>query len=62
MLLESLSAQRGTSLLDWSHANPPGALKLLCCYPQVFDLASVVFLANLAHHVYPSITTRARAR
>ncbi|MBB4597864.1 TCR/Tet family MFS transporter [Xanthomonas arboricola] len=55
VLPESLPAERRTPRLDWSHANPLGALKLLRRYPQVFGLASVVFLANLAHYVYPSI-------
>ncbi|EFF47791.1 drug:H+ antiporter-1 family protein [Xanthomonas citri pv. aurantifolii str. ICPB 10535] len=55
VLPELLPAQRRTARLDWSHANPLGALKLLRRYPQVFGLASVVFLANLAHYVYPSI-------
>jgi DHA1 family tetracycline resistance protein-like MFS transporter len=30
-------------------------MKLLRSYPQVFGLAAVVFIANLAHYVYPSI-------
>lgn len=55
VLPESLPVERRTARLDWSHANPLGALKLLRRYPQVFGLASVVFLANLAHYVYPSI-------
>lgn len=55
VLPESLPAARRTPRLDWAHANPLGALKLLRRYPQVFGLASVVFLANLAHYVYPSI-------
>ena len=28
---------------------------LLRSYPQVFGLAAVVLLANLAHYVYPSV-------
>ncbi|WP_233492674.1 TCR/Tet family MFS transporter [Xanthomonas oryzae] len=55
VLPESLPVERRTARLDWSHANPLGALKLLRRYPQVFGLASAVFLANLAHYVYPSI-------
>jgi DHA1 family tetracycline resistance protein-like MFS transporter len=30
-------------------------MKLLRGYPQVFGLAAVVLLANLAHYVYPSV-------
>ena len=32
-----------------------GVIVLLKRYPQVFGLAAVVFIANLAHYVYPSI-------
>jgi DHA1 family tetracycline resistance protein-like MFS transporter len=55
VLPESLPAERRTPRFDASHANPFGALALLRSYPQVFGLAAVVFLANLAHYVYPSI-------
>ncbi|MBB4128664.1 DHA1 family tetracycline resistance protein-like MFS transporter [Xanthomonas translucens] len=55
VLPESLAPERRTPRLDWKHANPFGALRLLRSYPQVFALAAVIFLANLAHYVYPSI-------
>ncbi|HYG06733.1 MAG TPA: TCR/Tet family MFS transporter [Stenotrophomonas sp.] len=55
VLPESLPPERRSARFDWSHANPFGALKLLRSYPAVFGLAAVVFLANLAHYVYPSI-------
>ncbi|MBO9717577.1 MAG: TCR/Tet family MFS transporter [Pseudoxanthomonas sp.] len=55
VLPESLPAERRTPRFDTAHANPFGALTLLRSYPQVFGLAAVVFLANLAHYVYPSI-------
>nr|WP_246429110.1 TCR/Tet family MFS transporter [Pseudoxanthomonas broegbernensis] len=55
VLPESLPPQRRTARFDVSHANPFGALALLRRYPQVFGLAAVVFLANLAHYVYPSV-------
>ena len=55
VLPESLPPSRRTATFDWSHANPLGALGLLRRYPQVFGLATVVFIANLAHYVYPSI-------
>ncbi|WP_372017058.1 TCR/Tet family MFS transporter [Pseudoxanthomonas sp. 10H] len=55
VLPESLPPERRAPRFDASHANPFGALALLRSYPQVFGLAAVVFLANLAHYVYPSI-------
>ena len=55
VLPESLSPDKRSPKFDWSHANPLGSLALLKRYPQVFGLAAVVFLANLAHYVYPSI-------
>lgn len=55
VLPESLPPERRTTRFDWAHANPLGAIKLLRSYPQVFGLAAVVFIANLAHYVYPSV-------
>ncbi len=55
VLPESLPPERRSPRFDTAHANPFGALVLLRAYPQVFGLAAVVFLANLAHYVYPSI-------
>jgi DHA1 family tetracycline resistance protein-like MFS transporter len=55
VLPESLPPERRTPRFDWSHANPLGSLKLLRSYPQVFGLAVVVLLINLAHYVYPSV-------
>lgn len=55
VLPESLPPERRSARFDWRHANPFGALKLLRSYPSVFGLAAVIFLANLAHYVYPSI-------
>jgi DHA1 family tetracycline resistance protein-like MFS transporter len=55
VLPESLPPDRRSARFDWSHANPFGALTLLRSFPSVFGLAAVVFLANLAHYVYPSI-------
>ncbi|MBD9370779.1 TCR/Tet family MFS transporter [Xanthomonas sp. XNM01] len=55
VLPESLPPERRAPRFDLSHANPFGALMLLKRHPQVFGLAAVVFLANLAHFVYPSI-------
>jgi DHA1 family tetracycline resistance protein-like MFS transporter len=55
VLPESLPPEKRARMFDWSHANPLGSIVLLRRYPQVFGLAAVVFLANLAHYVYPSI-------
>ena len=55
VLPESLPPEKRARKFDWSHANPLGSLVLLKRYPQVFGLAAVVFIANLAHYVYPSI-------
>ncbi|MEO6263659.1 MAG: TCR/Tet family MFS transporter [Luteimonas sp.] len=55
VLPESLPPEKRAARFDWSHANPLGSVVLLKRYPQVFGLAAVVFLANLAHYVYPSI-------
>ncbi|KRD31564.1 MFS transporter [Lysobacter sp. Root916] len=55
VLPESLPPERRSAKFDWRHANPFGSLALLARYPQVFGLAAVVFIANLAHYVYPSV-------
>lgn len=55
VLPESLPVERRSPRFDWSHANPFGSMKLLARYPQVFGLAAVVFIANMAHYVYPSV-------
>ncbi|WP_434031937.1 TCR/Tet family MFS transporter [[Pseudomonas] boreopolis] len=55
VLPESLPPEKRSRRFDWSHANPFGALQLLRGYPQVFGLAAVLFLVNLAHYVYPSV-------
>ena len=48
VLPESLPPEKRTKRFEWSHANPFGALVLLRRYPQVFALATVFFLINLA--------------
>ncbi len=54
VLPESLPKERRSARFDWVHANPFGSLKLLRSYPQIYGLVAVVFIANLAHYVYPS--------
>ncbi|MFK2929765.1 TCR/Tet family MFS transporter [Dyella agri] len=48
VLPESLPKERRSPRFDWRHANPFGAVVLLRRYPQVFALAAVFFLLNLA--------------
>jgi MFS transporter, DHA1 family, tetracycline resistance protein len=55
ILPESLPRERRTPKFDWSHANPLGSLFLLKRYRQVFGLAAVVLLVNLAHYVLQSV-------
>jgi DHA1 family tetracycline resistance protein-like MFS transporter len=55
ILPESLPKERRTPRFDWAHANPVGSLQMLTRFPQVFGLAIVVLIANMAHYVYPSV-------
>jgi DHA1 family tetracycline resistance protein-like MFS transporter len=48
LLPESLPKEKRSARFDWRHANPFGAVMLLRRYPQVFGLAAVFFLINLA--------------
>lgn len=54
LLPESLPRERRSSF-EWRRANPLGALKLLRSHHELFGLASVGFLFQLAHHVLPSV-------
>ena len=40
---------------DVRRANPVGSLKLLRSHPELFGLAAVLFLMNLAHFVLPAV-------
>ncbi len=53
VLPESLPPERRASF-SWKRANPLASLKLLRGHPELFGLASVVFLMGLAHLVYPT--------
>ena len=55
ILPESLPPEKRSAKFDWSHANPLGSLVLLRRYRQVFGLAVVVLLTNLAHYVLQSV-------
>lgn len=53
VLPESLPPER-RSAFSWARANPLASLRLLRGHPELFGLASVLFLMALAHVVYPS--------
>jgi DHA1 family tetracycline resistance protein-like MFS transporter len=55
ILPESLPPARRAPF-DWRRANPLGALKLLRSQRQLFGLAGVYFLGQLAHAILPSLT------
>ena len=54
VLPESLPPEQRTERFDWSQVHPFGGFAMLREYPQIWGLAAVVFIANLAHYVYPS--------
>jgi DHA1 family tetracycline resistance protein-like MFS transporter len=53
VLPESLPPER-RSAFSWRKANPVGALRLLSSHRQLWGLASVSFLSNLAHVALPA--------
>jgi DHA1 family tetracycline resistance protein-like MFS transporter len=53
VLPESLPPER-RSPFEWRRANPLGSLKLLRSHRELFGLACVVFLSNLAHAALPA--------
>ena len=55
ILPESLPPERRTQRMDWKGANPVGSLLLLRRYPQVFSLALILFLGQLAHYVLNTV-------
>jgi DHA1 family tetracycline resistance protein-like MFS transporter len=54
VLPESLPAEKRATF-QWRRANPVGSLKLLRSHRELFGLASVLFLMNLAHFVLPAV-------
>jgi DHA1 family tetracycline resistance protein-like MFS transporter len=54
VLPESLSHER-RSPFSWRKANPIGALRLLRSHHELWGLACVTFLSNLAHVALPSV-------
>lgn len=55
VLPESLPREKRAPRFDLGTINPFAALLLLRRYPAIVGLAVVVFIANLAHYVYPSV-------
>ena len=55
VLPESLPAERRKKTLNWTKANPLGALKLLRSHPELLGLSGITFIQNLAHEVYPTV-------
>ena len=51
---ESLPPEKRAKF-EWARANPVGSLKLLRSHRELFGLAIVLFLMNLAHYVLPSV-------
>ncbi len=54
VLPESLPPERRAPF-EWSKANPIGSLRFLRAHGELFSLASVSFLYNLGHQVFPSV-------
>ena len=54
VLPESLARENRSPRFEWARANPVASLKLLRGHPELFGLASVVFLMAVAHLVYPT--------
>jgi len=53
VLPESLPPEKRATF-SWQRANPVASLKMLGRHPELFALAGVIFLMQLAHIVYPS--------
>lgn len=55
ILPESLPPERRVARFDWRKANPIGSLSLLRSHHELFGLASINFLYQLAHTVLPAV-------
>lgn len=55
ILPESHPPERRLKRFDWARANPLGSFRLLRSHHELLSLASMWFLYQLAHMVYPSI-------
>jgi MFS transporter, DHA1 family, tetracycline resistance protein len=55
VLPESLPREKRAPF-SWRRANPVGALKLLRSHRELYGIAAVLFLMQLAHVVFPAVT------
>ena len=55
VLPESLPKEKRAPF-SWRRANPVGALKLLRSHRELYGIAAVLFLMQLAHVVFPAVT------
>lgn len=55
VLPESLPPEKRARSFAWARANPLGSLELLRSHRELFGLAAVLFLMNLAHFVLPAV-------
>ena len=55
VLPESLPPEKRVAKFAWGRANPVGSLQLLRSHRELFGLATVLFLMNLAHFVLPAV-------
>jgi DHA1 family tetracycline resistance protein-like MFS transporter len=55
ILPESHPPEKRLKAFDWKRANPIGSLRLLRSHQELLGLASIWFLYQLAHMVYPAI-------
>jgi DHA1 family tetracycline resistance protein-like MFS transporter len=55
VLPESLPEEKRCAF-SWMRANPVGSLKLLRSHRELFGIAAVLFLMQLAHVVFPAVT------
>jgi DHA1 family tetracycline resistance protein-like MFS transporter len=54
VLPESLPPEKRAAF-SWKRANPVGSLKLLRRHPELSGLATLTFIQQVAHYVYPSV-------
>ncbi|HTU83551.1 MAG TPA: TCR/Tet family MFS transporter [Candidatus Acidoferrales bacterium] len=55
VLRESLPRELRTKALDWKRANPVGSLRLLRRHHELYGLATVTFVALIAHEAMPTL-------
>ena len=55
ILPESLRPADRTARVEWRTAHPIGSMQLLRQYPRIWPLVAIIFIANFAHYIYPTI-------